>query len=54
MLKKTNKQKKKQDTKELNRNRLTDLENEFVVTRGEGQWGGKDWEFGTDMYTLLC
>ena len=37
-----------------NRNRLTDLENEFMVTRGKGGWGrGIDWEFGIDMYTLL-
>ena len=32
-----------------NRNRLTNLENEFTVTRGEGI----DWEFGVDMYALL-
>ena len=32
-----------------NRNRFTNLENEFMVTRGEGI----DWEFGVDMYTLL-
>ena len=31
------------------RNRLTNLENEFMVTRGEGI----DWEFGGNMYTLL-
>ena len=36
-----------------NRNRLTDLENELMVTRGEGSGGGVDWEFGIDMYTLL-
>ena len=24
-----------------------------MVTRGEGQGEGTDWEFGTDMYTLL-
>ena len=36
-----------------NRNRLTDLENELMVTRGEG--GGKQIvrEFGIHMYTLL-
>ena len=33
--------------------RLTDLENEFMVTRGEGWGKGIDWEFGMDMYTLL-
>ena len=32
-----------------NRNRLTDLEIEFMVMGG----GGIDSEFGTDMYTLL-
>jgi len=32
-----------------NRSRFTNLENEFMVTRGEGI----DWEFGVDMYTLL-
>ena len=32
---------------------LTDLENELMVTRGEGLGGGIDWEFGIDMYTLL-
>ena len=36
-----------------NRNRLTDLENELMVTRGEGWEGGIDREFGIDMYTLL-
>ena len=34
-------------------NRLRDLENELLVTRGEGWDGGMDWEFGTDMYMLL-
>ena len=35
-----------------NRNRLTDLENEFMVARGEV--GGEIvWEFVMDMYTLL-
>ena len=24
-----------------------------MVTRGEGWWGGIEWEFGADMYTLL-
>ena len=32
---------------------LTDLEDEFMVTSGEGWRGGIDWEFGIDMYTLL-
>ena len=33
---------------------LTNLENEIMVTRGEG-WGGGgiNWEFGIDMYILL-
>ena len=37
------------------RNRLTDLENELMVTGGVGGkcGGGIDWEFGVDMYTLL-
>ena len=33
-------------------NRLTDLENELMVTGGKGG-RGIDWEFGIDMYTLL-
>ena len=37
-----------------NRNRLTDLENELMVTRGKGRQGGQTVrEFGTDMYTLV-
>ena len=36
-----------------NRNRLTDLENELVVTSGEGCSRRTDWEFGIGMYTLL-
>ena len=42
-----------------NRNRLTDLENEFMVTRGMGG-GGIDWDFRIGslgiaaMYRLLC
>ena len=36
-----------------NRNRLTDLENKLMVTRGEGLGGGIVREFGIDMYTLL-
>ena len=33
--------------------RLTDLENELMVTGGKGSGGGMDWDFGIDMYTLL-
>ena len=36
-----------------NRNGLTDLENEFMVTRREGWGKGIVREFGIDMYTLL-
>ena len=36
-----------------NRNRLTDLENELVVTKRWWQWGGIVQVFGIDMYTLL-
>ena len=36
-----------------NRNRLTDLENELMVTSGEGWGGGIDRECGIDMYILL-
>ena len=36
-----------------NRDRLIDLENEHMVTRGEGWERGTDWEFGMDTYTLL-
>ena len=35
------------------RNSLRDLENELMVTRGEGWEGGIVREFGIDMYTLL-
>ena len=35
-----------------NRERLTDLENEHMVVGG--RMGGRDREFGKDMYTLLC
>ena len=34
-----------------NRERLTDLENEHMVVGG--RMGGRDREFGKDMYTLL-
>ena len=46
---------KKTDANETylqNRNRLTDLENELMVTRGEGG-GGIVREFGIDIYRLL-
>ena len=36
-----------------NRNRVTDVENKIMVTRGERGGGGINWEFGIDMYTLL-
>ena len=29
-----------------NRNRLIDIENRFVVAKGEGGGRGMDWEFG--------
>ena len=36
-----------------NRNRLTDFENELLVTKGQ-QWGVEiTWEFGINIYTLL-
>ena len=35
------------------RNRLTDLENELMLPRGEGEGKGIVWEFGMNMYTLL-
>jgi len=34
-------------------NRLTDLENEFMVTREEEGRGRREWELGIDTYTLL-
>ena len=36
-----------------NRNRLTDIENRLVVAKGEGDGGGKDWEFGISRCKLL-
>ena len=33
--------------------RLTNLENRFMVTKGERWGGGINWEFGTDIYMLL-
>ena len=44
------------DTNELvlqNRNRLTDLENELTVTKGQ-RVGGINWGFEINRYTLLC
>ena len=46
----------KYDTSEFiykNRNRLTDIENKLMVTRGERDGGGINWEFGINRYTLL-
>ena len=36
-----------------NRNRVTDVENKLIVTKGEIGGGGINWEMGTDIYTLL-
>ena len=33
--------------------RFTDLKNTLMVTTGEESGGGIDYEFGTDLYTLL-
>ena len=33
---------------------IIDLENELMVTRGEGSGEGTAWEFGMDTDTLLC
>ena len=35
------------------RNRLTDIEDRLVVTKGEGVWGEKEWEFGISGCKLL-
>ena len=35
-----------------NRNRVTNVENKLMVTSGGGR-GGKNWEIGIDIYTLL-
>ena len=45
----------KYDTKELiyETNRQTDIENKFVVPKGEGSEGGMDWEFGISRCKLL-
>ena len=37
-----------------NKKRLTDLEDELMVARREGQGEGIVKEFGMDLYTLLC
>ena len=36
-----------------NKNRLTDIENKLIVTRGERK-GGINWDFGINRYRLLC
>ena len=36
-----------------NRNRLTDIENKFMVTKGERAWGGINLEFGISRYKLF-
>ena len=36
-----------------NRNRLTDVANKLLVTRGQG-WGEINWNPGVDIYTLIC
>ena len=38
---------------EQSRNRVTDVENKLMVTKG-GSGGGMNWEIGIDTYTLLC
>ena len=35
------------------KNRLRDMENRLVVTKGEGVGGGKDWAFGISRGKLL-
>ena len=37
---------------QMNRNKLTDIENKFMVTKVEKR-GGINWEFGINRYTLL-
>ena len=37
-----------------NRNRHTDIENKLMVIKGERLGGGINWEFGIEMYTLIC
>ena len=36
-----------------NRNRLTDIENRFVVAKGKVGGSGMDWEFGVSRCKLL-
>ena len=36
-----------------NRNRLTDVANKLLVTRGQG-WEEINWNPGVDIYTLIC
>ena len=36
-----------------NRNRVTNVENKLMVTRGESGRGGINWEIGIDIDTLL-
>ena len=36
-----------------NRNRLTEIENRFVVAKGEGGGEGMDWEFGMSRCKLV-
>ena len=33
---------------------FTDVENRLVVAKGDGWWGGKDWEFGISKCKLVC
>ena len=35
-------------------NTFTGMANRPVGARGEGRWGGKDWEFGTSRCKLVC
>ena len=36
-----------------NRNRLTDIENKLMVTKGEREGGGINQEYGINRYKLL-
>ena len=36
-----------------NINRLTDIENKLMVTKGERKWGGIKYDFGINRYNLL-
>ena len=36
-----------------NRNTVTDVENKFMITKGERAGGGINWEIGIDIYTPL-